>query len=345
MRTATLLSMMALMVVTPGTVAHHSKTAHYDTSRHITVTGEVVKWNFRSPHASLILDVTAEDGTVERWTIAGSAAPTLKRQGMDRSTFAPGDVVDIRAEPSRKPNARTAFGLTYRKADGSVYGERKKLERVTELAPGVTGIQRLAGRWEGLGLGDLRDFKVSVNATGQEALDNYDYDASPANTCEPVNIPTILHVPNFLFDVRIDDYKAVITNEIYGVTRTVPLGTEFKQAEPTGRFGFIRGRIEGDVLVVESNKYLPSKWGTGIAAFKGGADVPSSDQKRVTERYMSRNEGQTLRVEYTIEDPVYLSEPYVGWREFNRVSDDTPIHPYECSTESASQFSDKNLKK
>lgn len=329
---------LTYLTVSPTVSAHHSKVAHFDTSRYVTVEGEVVKWRFRSPHSSMILNVTAEDGTLEKWTVEGSAAPTLKRQGITRKTFLPGDKVRIRAEPSRNPNANVAFALTYQTEDGKILGARLNLDKPVEIDSNLTGIQRLAGRWEGLGLGDLRKFKVTVNAKGQEALDNYDDELSPGTTCEPVNIPTILHVPNFLFDVRIDDEKAVITNEIYEVTRTAPLGEEFRQAEPTGKFGFIRARIEDDVLVVESKDYLPSKWGLGVAAFKGGADIPSSSQKHVIERYSSKDNGRTLRVDYTIEDPTYLAEPYIGWREFERISDDTEIHPYECSTESASSF-------
>lgn len=341
MRSRLFFTTLVLSAVLPTASAHHSKLAHFYTDRYVTISGEVVKWRFRSPHAEMILLVENEEGVAEEWTIAGSAAPTLKRQGITRKTFLPGDKIKIRAEPSKNPNANVAFALTFQTEDGQILGARMKLDEEVEIDANATGVQLAAGRWEGLGLGDLRKFKVTVNAKGQDALDNYDDALSPANTCEPVNIPTILHVPNFLFDVRIDDKQAVITNEIYEVTRTVPLGTEFKQAESTGRFGLVRGRIEGDVLVVESKDYLPSKWGLGVAAFKGGADIPSSAQKTVTERYSSKDGGKTLRVDYTIEDPEYLAEPYIGWREFNRISDKTEIHPYECSTESASTFVDQ----
>lgn len=341
MRNKIFFHVLVFMLVSASASAHHSKLAHFYTDRYITITGEVVKWRFRSPHAEMKLLVENEEGVAEEWTIAGSAAPTLKRQGITRKTFLPGDKIKIRAEPSRNPNANVAFALTFQTADGQVLGARAKLDKGVEIDSSLTGVQLVTGRWEGLGLGDLRKFKVTVNEKGQEALDNYDDALSPANTCEPVNIPTILHVPNFLFDVRIDDEKAVITNEIYEVTRTVPLGDEFEQTEPTGKFGFARGRIEGDVLIVESKDYLPSKWGLGVAAFKGGADIPSSAKKHVIERYSAKDDGKTLRVDYTIKDPTYLAEPYVGWREFGRISDSTEIHPYECSTESASTFVDQ----
>ena len=338
MRITTLISMIALMTVAVSASAHHSKAAHFDTSRTVTITGEVVKWRFRSPHSSLLLNVTEEDGSVHQWTIEGSAAPTLRRQGMDRNSFAPGDIVDVRAEPSRKPDARVAFALTFRTADGRILGERKKLDEGAELESDIQGIQRLAGRWQGLGAGGR--FPIALNASGQEAWENHDDAQSPANTCEPVNIPAILHVPNFLFDVRISDSEAILRHEIYQVTRTVSLNSEPSQAEPTGTFGVVIGRIEGEELVVESNQFPPSLWGLAVAAIPpgNGRDIPSSAQKRVIERFSSRDEGKTLRVEYTVEDPAYLTEPYKGYRDFSRVSDDTPMHPYECDTESASRY-------
>lgn len=337
MRNPSLFSCVVLLALASAASAHHSKTAHYDTSRTVAITGKVVQWRFRSPHTALILEVTAEDGSTERWLVEGSAVPTLKRQGIDRRTFARGDIVDVRAEPSRDPEKRVVFGLTYRKADGTVLGERREVDEAAELDAHIQGVQRLAGRWEGLGFGER--FPMSLSAAGQEARDNYDDARSPANTCEPVNLPTILHVPNFLFDIRINDDEVILYHEIYQVVRKVPLGSEAQQAEPTGAFGSVRGRTDGDVLVVESSEYPASLWGLGIAAIKG-SDIPASDQKRVTERYISRDDGQTLRVEYMVEDPVYLSEPYQGYRDFGRISDDTPMHPYGCDTESASRFTE-----
>ena len=341
MHKTTFFSMIVLMAVTTNASAHHSRSAHFDTSRAVEMTGEVVKWRFRSPHSSLLLKVTEEDGSVHEWTIEGSAAPTLRRQGMDRNTFAPGDIIDVRAEPSRKPNARVAFALTLRKADGSTFGQRKKLDEGAPLGSDVRGIQRLAGRWQGLGAGDK--FPIALSAAGQEAWENHDDERSPANTCEPVNTPALLHAPNFLFDVRISDKEAILRHEIYQVTRTVPLGSEPRQAEPTGVFGFARGRIEGEELVVESSRFPRSLWGLAVAAIPpgNGRDIPSSAEKRVTERYSARDGGQTLRIEYTVEDPVYLAEPYTGYREFSRVADDTPMHPYECDTDSASRFTEQ----
>ena len=70
----------------------------------------------------------------------------------------------------------------------------------------------------------------------------------------------------------------------------------------------------------------------------GGADIPSSDQKTVIERYSVSDDGQTLTLAYTLSDPAYLTEPYNGHFELNRVASDTPIYDYVCDLQSAAEF-------
>jgi len=95
-------------------------------------------------------------------------------------------------------------------------------------------------------------------------------------------------------------------------------------------------------LIVESSAYPPSKWGLGIAVqFNGGgADVPSSDQKVLTERFSASEDGLSMIYQYTMEDPVYMSGPFSDETVFTRIAyDDAPMDPYECDLESAQMFS------
>jgi hypothetical protein len=98
---------------------------------------------------------------------------------------------------------------------------------------------------------------------------------------------------------------------------------------------------EDGALVVESRGFAPSKWGVGAETtlFGGGTDVPSSEQKEVIERFSVSEDGETLLYEYTVNDPVYMSEPYSGRIQLTRVPDGTPMYPCECDVESASMWS------
>ena len=49
--------------------AHHSFVASYDPSLAAEMTGIVVEYTLKSPHSLTLLDVTGEDGTVERYEV------------------------------------------------------------------------------------------------------------------------------------------------------------------------------------------------------------------------------------------------------------------------------------
>jgi hypothetical protein len=103
----------------------------------------------------------------------------------------------------------------------------------------------------------------------------------------------------------------------------------------------VRGRIEGDALVVESRDYPVSRWGLGAATQinGGGADVPSSEQKTLVERFSTSEDGLELYYDYTLYDPVYMSAPHDARIVMQRVSDEEPWSEYNCDVDSARQFS------
>lgn len=181
---------------------------------------------------------------------------------------------------------------------------------------------------------------LPLNAAGLAAWRGYDPQLSPANTCEPISMPGILYAP-YLNDIEIREGEVFFHHEAYDITRTVPLDAEPRQAEPSGVLGSVSGRIEGDTLVVESSGYPESAWGLAIAVGTNGsgADVPSSAQKRVVERYSVGEDDTTLMVEVTFEDPGYMTESFTDRLEFIRVSADTQWYAYECEVESAERFS------
>ena len=67
--------------------------------------------------------------------------------------------------------------------------------------------------------------------------------------------------------------------------------------------------------------------------------MPSSPQKTVVERFSVSPDGLKLTYEYTVNDPAYLTAPFSHSVEWARAPNDTPIYPYDCDVESASQFS------
>jgi len=329
-------------------VAHHSVTANFDASRTVEIRGTVVDFNYVSPHASLVIDgIAYEDGValnegVERWEIESSAVKGLAARGIMADTLKPGDEIIVRGSPHRNANLHRANSSNFFAADGSALGAAGRAAGGPAVrAPSASGAMRVAGRWTPPFQPNGDGSALPLNEAGLAAWQSYDQELSPANTCEPMSIPVVMNAPSYFVDIRFGDGQAVIYNEAYDVNRVVRFSDEFAPADPNGRWGNVRGRIEGDALVVESRDYPVSRWGLGAATQinGGGADVPSSPDKRVTERFSTSADGLELYYDYVLFDPAYMSREHEARIVLQRVADDAPMYAYDCNVASARQFS------
>ena len=339
--------------------AHHSA-AVFDSDKVIELRGVVVDFKLRSPHSSFVVDARAfsKDGVeigngVARWEIESESVPVLRSYGIEPGTFEPGDAITITASPHRDPGFKFAHSLEIRDAFGADYvmtNSNRLYSPSVRAAAGVppkrdadapahaSGAARLQGRWQqpfappGAGPG------LPLNDAGMRAWHDYDRKQSPANVCEPINVPDIFFSAFFLFEIRIDERTATLHNEYFDVVRTIPLSGAPAAADPRGRFGRAVGRIDGDALVVESRDFPPSRWGLGVEEAHA-ADIPSSERKTLTERFTVTRDGRTLVYEYTLADPEYMTGAQNGRIELTRVPEDTPFYPFDCDNESAAMWS------
>ena len=330
-----------LWSVFPGRAdAHHSFRMHYDPDRSIELQGVVAEVDLRSPHSFFFVDAPGEDGVIQRWEVEAASLVHLRRLGIHPDTFQPGDSITIDAWPNLVPNNPLIWGQAFTAADGTRYGGPPTADRADPGTQPTGGVERLAGRWMAPPPNAQPESPLPLNEAGWDAWRNYDPQLSPANTCEPIGMPGILYA-SYLNSIEVREGEVFLHHEVFDITRTVPLNGESRQAEPTGVLGTVSGRIEGDALVVESSGYPASAWGLAIAVGTNGsgADVPSSVQKTVVERYSIGEDDTRLVVEVSFEDPVYMREPYSDRLEFSRVSKDTPWYDYVCEVDSAERFS------
>ena len=128
-------------------------------------------------------------------------------------------------------------------------------------------------------------------------------------------------------------------HEYFAVIRTVPLGGEPVQSEPSGLFGYATVRLEGDSLVVETEGFPEQV--AGLASIYDpngrGGELPSSTGKRLTEHYSVTDDGTSLVLEYTVEDPEYLTAAFADRVVHTRLADGTPIENFECDVVAASR--------
>ena len=208
--------------------------------------------------------MTNEDGEVERVDVEMGALPIMRRRGFDGDTLEPGDPVFIVGWSHRESNVPMVWGRSVRTQDGIVLGEDLIRGGAESEHREAAGIERLEGRWLPPVPRVGSESPLPLTPAGLIAWKNYDPQQSPANTCEPNNVPAVFHTP-YLFKIRITTQEAIIHHEAYSVTRAVPLDSDPRPAEPSGIFGIVTGRIENDELVIESSDYPESAWGLGVA--------------------------------------------------------------------------------
>ena len=337
---------LAVALLPVGSVrAHHSFATHYLMDQSMEITGVVTEAILRNPHSFFTLEVATEDGVVE-WEVEAHAIPLLRRIGIDTETIRPGDTITV-VGPTPRGIRRVTFGGQITLADGRQFSllggglvgnlTRFRAERV-ETQADETILQRMSGRW-GVrtppGTQVIGETPLPLNEAGREATEAYDPRNTPAMNCIPPNLPSLLFAP-YVFEVRVGGPQPVLFYEYQGITRSLSFSAPVDVPE---EFGLRTARIQGDALVIES--FWFSEHPAGLASdwdrIGRGRNVPGSAQKRLIERYTVSDDRTTLVLDYTLEDPVYLSEPFTSRVEWDRLRDDAPIYEFDCDADIATR--------
>jgi len=87
-----------------GLQAHHAVAGVYDLNKEIVLQGKLKKLNFTNPHASIELTVPNKDGTFTDWTLTTASIAVLTRQGVNKESMKPGEILKVTVLPARNGN-------------------------------------------------------------------------------------------------------------------------------------------------------------------------------------------------------------------------------------------------
>ena len=336
-----ILLLMLVPVLSPSAHAHHSR-AMFQLNETIEIEGTVTEVAWKSPHVYVAVEAITDTGAREPWIFEGHTIAGLIGNGWQRESVEAGDRVVIVTNPNRRPQTR--FGLldNITLVDGSTFysfrvprGADADRPNRTPTAPSTdfSGTWRSAGRpggaagaGRGAGGADRNLQRALVGGfqppvgwplteQAQAQVDVFDLNEDPWLDCVPLGVPRTVLSPFSHGWTRTED-SIVIDKELSPIDRVIHLdgsgrGEDF---EPD-LLGYSAGRIENDgTLVVETTGFAPTKWG-----LERGID--SSEQKRVTERFKLTGDGYGMTVSYTVEDPVFLSEPVTIEGMYRKVAD------------------------
>jgi Family of unknown function (DUF6152) len=97
MRTTIAFVLVTLVVLSgpQSLAAHHSIAGEFDSSKPVTLKGQVTKIEWTNPHARIYIDVAQANGTVVNWNVELAAVSALARNGWTRSALKIGDTVTV----------------------------------------------------------------------------------------------------------------------------------------------------------------------------------------------------------------------------------------------------------
>ena len=117
--------LLLFAILTPVTLAHHS-VIYYDGKTEVTVSGVVKKARFGYPHSIYQIEVAAEDGSTELWTLSTEDPRDAKRLGFDDALKAIkiGDPITVVGWP-HQTKAREIRGHQLHYPDGRIVMMRR----------------------------------------------------------------------------------------------------------------------------------------------------------------------------------------------------------------------------
>ena len=120
MRSGIIITTLALLAVTMGTArAHHSFAAAYFEDQTISVTGQLVEFDYRAPHAWVHVRGLDDEKRVQTYAAEWANPSRLTRDRITKETLRPGDTLIVTGSPSRDPQSnRLHLKKVERPADG-----------------------------------------------------------------------------------------------------------------------------------------------------------------------------------------------------------------------------------
>ena len=322
----------ALTAMLPHTaVAHHSFAAHFLMDTLVETEGRVTEVQWTNPHAFVrIVDAAGDD-----WEIELGPVNLLTRLGIERDMITVGETIRARGNPGRR-DARVLWTSNILLADSTelVVGPRAEPYWTGEVVGDTSVFVAEASAGE---VDDRSFFRIwtppitsfprpredaSLTVRGVEAQAAYGIDKQVIGDCEMVGMPFAMMSP---YPIElVDRGEDILIRSEYNDLERVVHKRALQDQPPPSPLGYSRARVEGDDLIIETDRIDFHSYGD-----QGPAQGPES---HVTERFALSEDGRELAYEILIEDSVMLSAPW-QWGGRFVLRDDAELKPWNCGEE------------
>lgn len=310
----TLILVIALLGMAGSVAAHHSGSV-FNTDVLLAVEGNISRFRWGNPHVYIYVEARDASGELVEWEIETDATPILTRSGWSADTLQPGDPVVARINPVHDTSRTHARLRSLTKEDGSIWSARSSFAGSTSDLEGGARAESIAGVWAtplstNAFIWSLRNTLRKLNARGLELQASYDIATeSPAGHCIAYPSPGFLAVP-YLNEIEVLEDRVTITGELYNTIRTIYTdGREIPEEGELTNQGYSVGRWMNGELVVETALLEAHR-----SSMIDGS--PAGTQRRVFERFHLSEDRTRLLIDFRVEDPEYLAEPFSATAEW-----------------------------
>jgi len=155
----------------------------------------------------------------------------------------------------------------------------------------------------------------------------FDEALSPKYDCQPSSSPAIQYDPYSMQVLQWPD-RVVLRYEKDDQIRTIWLDGRKPTIYDWGLQGFSVGHYEKDALIVDTDHFV-----FDITGFDDYNGIPSSQQKKVTERYW--RDGEQLKATVTVADPMFLRKPTSYTMRWLPAPKGYKLKAFDCDPEAA----------
>jgi hypothetical protein len=318
--------------------AHHSPII-FDTDSVVVLQGQISRYDWANPHSYIFVEAVNDNGETTEWQLETDATPILQRNGWTPESLVPGDLVSVRASPDRRTDRAHAMLISLEKENGSVLTPTSGDQNAPSSVPRDAS---LAGIWEQR-FENFLEFRiqgldVETTAKGTAARAAYEIRTdNPVSRCVAYPSPMIVAAPQYLNEITLHADRVTIRTEFYDVERTIFTdGRDHPENTERTNQGHSIGTWDGNVLVVDTTLFAEHR------STLPGTGLPSGPQKHVVERYALSEDGTEIRIDFMLEDPEFLAEPFTGTLEWHQ-SAYAEISAFGCTLDQATRFMSEPL--
>ena len=314
---------------------HHSNVA-FDADAQFTFAGTITSFSLRNPHAYFFVDVRNEEGELINYRVETETRNDLVRNGWNDDSLMPGDRVSVTVNPARHP------GRFYGRLLSLVKSDRTVLNPPTD--EDVAGRQNIvpAASLEGVWL-PIQTHREMYEAVGPLVTERARAEQSRIEAAQalPENTRCLnfAHLPAYLgrahvFEIEFaSDDLILIHGEDMQFPRQIHLDgrghpEDVAEQEMSG-MGHSVGRWDGDSLVIDTRHFSRTDHGNAL--------YPSGPRKHLIERYRLGEDGTKIILDWTLEDPDYLSSPLSLTFEWQH-SPHIVRQSWSCDSEAAVEY-------